>query len=507
MKPLLTIFHRIPRILTIAALALGSGFAMSTSTPTATAGEVKPYNQIDFPELNELQLPEAERLELDNGLVVFLLPDRELPLVNFFALNHGGVVYDPEDKAGLAAMTAEVMRSGGSVERSGDEIDEYLESIAARIEFSASRTTASAEGSSLVEDFPDVLKLFAEILREPAFPEDKLALERVQQNSAISRRNDQPMEIAQREFRKLIYGADSSFTQYPEYETIANIGAEDLKEFHKTFYQPAGMVLCVWGDFEIDAMKTLVKDTFGDWKKTEERPELPSDIHAVDPGLYVVSREVLEMGPERSQSVIFLGHVGGKRDNPDFFPLQVMNRVLSEGFTSRLFVNVRSTKGLAYAVFGQYASFYEYPGIFYAGSLTQSQRAVEAVEAIKHEIRRLREDTVSEQELHVAKEGFLNSFVFNFDDKGQILQRLATYELHGYPLDFLQKTRNEVEKVTREDVLRVAKEYLRPEDLRVLVVGNLTPDSPLFEPLGEATEVDVTIPEPEAAVPAAETEE
>jgi zinc protease len=311
------------------------------------------------------------------------------------------------------------------------------------------------------------------------------------------------MDIARREFRELIYGADSPFSSHTEYETIQGIGREDLLEFHQTFYQPQNTVLGIWGDFDPAEMKKLVRETFGDWKNTGEVPELPEKIDAVQPGTYAVTK------PDLVQSVIFLGHLGGKRDNPDFFPLQVMNRILSGGFTSRLFVNVRSTKGLAYSVFGAYASFYDYPGIFYAGCLTKNERAVEAVEAIVHEVNRLKEEKVSEEELQVAKEGFLNSFVFNFDDKGQIIQRMLTYELHGYPLDFLQKTKDEVEKVTREDVFRVAREYLRPEDFRVLVVGNLEPDDPAFEPLGEVSAVDITIPEPTPAdeLPAPSTEE
>jgi predicted Zn-dependent peptidase/outer membrane lipoprotein-sorting protein len=449
------------------------------------------YEDLEYPPIEDLQVPDAERVTLDNGLVVYLLEDDELPLVEFRARIGTGSVYEPAEKAGLADLTGTVMRTGGTANRSGDAINRLLERIAASVETDIGTTSGTASASSLKDHVDTTLAVLADILRRPTFAQEKIEVAKTDMRSNISRRNDDPQQVAFREFRHLVYGKDSPYSRQPEYATVDAITREDLIDFHDRFFQPNNVILGVWGDFETEEMVEKLRSTLGDWE--------PMEVHLPEPPpVEASSGSAVNFIPKSdvNQSVIMMGHLGGQRDNPDYFALQVMNNILGGGFASRLFRNVRAEKGLAYAVFGQYGANYDYPGIFYAGSMTRSEATVEAVRAVRHEVESMLEDPVTEEELAQAKESFLNSFVFNFDSRGEIVNRLLTYEYYDYPRDFLQQIRDGIEEVTREDVQRVARQYLKVDSMQTLVVGNRDDfDTPLSE-LGEVNEIEITIPTP-----------
>jgi zinc protease len=204
----------------------------------------------------------------------------------------------------------------------------------------------------------------------------------------------------------------------------------------------------------------------------------------------VVSKEDI------NQSCIYLGHIGGLMSDPDYFALILMNRILGGSFTSRLFKNVRSRLGLAYSVSGSYGSNYDHPGVFSVVCQTKSESTVHAIRAMIEEVAKMTEEEVTDEELALAKEGYLNSFVFNFDMKGAIVERLMVYEYFGYPADFLQKTRQNVEKVTKADILRVARNNLHPDKMQILAVGRPEDFDEPMSVLGPVHEIDVAIPTP-----------
>ena len=460
----------------------------------------KHYKDIKYPAPHELKIPKVERVVLDNGMILYLVEDHELPLINLSARIGVGSIYEPADKIGLASITGAVMRTGGTTSMSGDEIDELLESIAASVETQIGLTSGSASMSVLKEDLDTGLSVLHDILLHPAFPQDKIDLRKVEERSFISRRNDDVNGIAFREFSKLIYGAQSVFARHPEYATIDAITREDLIAFHQKYFHPNNVMLGVWGDFKTKDMVKKLRTRFADWKKGDfQRPPTPPVPYNFDYSVNFIRKE------DVNQSTILLGHLGGRLDNPDYFALRVMNEILSGGFASRLFSRVRSDQGLAYAVFGQYGANFDYPGQFYAGCMTKSQTTVEAIKSLLHEIELLKQEEVTDKELALAKESYLNSFVFNFDTKSEVVNRLMTYEYYGYPKDFLQQTKANIEKVTKAEVLRVAQKYLQPDKVRILVVGN---DKDFDEPLsvlGAVHDIDITIPvAEEAAVEATE---
>lgn len=461
----------------------------------ASAAMPKHYTELEFPPLPEIQVPEYERYQLDNGAVVFLLQDRELPLVEGRAFFHTGKRLEPEDKVGLASLTSEVMRSGGTKQHSADELNQILARKAAAVETSVARTYGKATFNALSEDKELVMSLFAEVLRQPTFDQQKLELAKTQRRGQISRRNDDPSDIASREFRKLVYGDQSPYARTMEYSTIENISRADLIDFYQQYMHPNNMILGIVGDFDMDRMRSLVEEKFADWEPLPDLDvrSLPEVEQARKSGVFKVDR------PQLSQSYVRLGHLGGQISSPDFPALSVLNQVLN-GFGGRLFDQIRSQQGLAYSVYGLWQPRYDYPGYFVAGGQTQSQTTVPFIKAIVKEIKKVRQEPITAEELNFAQESTLNSFVFNFDSPEKTLSRLMRYEYYGYPQDFIFQYREAVENTTIEQVQQAAQKYLHPDCLVTLVVGNTDAIEPPLSSLGENVQVesiDISIPKPQ----------
>lgn len=453
--------------------------------------QVKDHTKIKYPKLPELKVPKPEIYALDNGMKVFLLEDHELPLISVRAMIRTGSNYDPADKTGLAGLFGQVHREGGTVSMSGDEMDDYLAARAAFVETGMGGDSGSANMNCLRDDFDDVFKLFAELLRSPALAEDKLKLAKVQANTGIARRNDTQGAITGREFRRLIYGADSPLGRMVEYATVEAVSRDDLVAWHGKYYHPNNVLLGVVGDFDSEAMKGKIEATFGDWAKGPAFSEAEVPYREeTDTGIYFVEKS------DVTQADIRMGHLGITRKNPDFFAVQVMNEVLGGGFASRLFSNVRSEKGLAYSVFGGVGSGYMRPGVFQVGLQTASENATKAIAALREEVNGIIANPPTSEEMKRAKEVIFNSFIFNYTSRGQILNQQMIYAYYGMPLDFLDTYLANIDKVTASDVTRVAKKCVHPDTMTLLVVGKKTDIKEPLDTLGEVTTLDITIPPP-----------
>jgi len=458
----------------------------------AVAATAKHYTQLEFAPLPEVKLPKYERFVLKNGMVVYLLEDRELPLVGGTALVRTGDRLEPANKVGLASLTGTVMRTGGTTEHPPDELNQLLEQQAATVETEINTTSGSASFNALSEDLPAVFELFSEVLRSPRFEAQQLELAKTQVRGGIARRNDSPDAIAEREFQKLIYGANSPYARTVEYTTLDNISRDDVVGFYQQYFHPNNTILGIVGDFNSQEMRSLIEKYLGDWQPNPKiaKPSLPSVSQAKLGGVFVANQ------PQLTQSYVQIGHLGGKFDSPDYAALDVLSGVLN-GFGGRLFNSVRSRQGLAYSVYGVWSPRYDYPGIFLAGGQTRSDATVPFIKAVRSEIERLQAELVTPAELSFAKDSVLNSFVFNFADPAQTLSRLMRYEYFGYPADFIFRYQRGVEATTAADVQRVAKTYLKPEQLVTMVVGNTSAiNPPLTELAAQVTPVDITIAAP-----------
>jgi zinc protease len=448
------------------------------------------YQDLKYPPLAELKIPEVKRVVLPNGMIIFLAEDHTLPLIELSAKIRTGSVYEPADKAGLAEITGSVMRTGGAGKRSGDQIDDELESMGASLEIRIGTTEGGANLSVLKDDIDKGLAILADILMNPRFEQDKIDLAKVRQKSGISRRNDMAGQVARREFEKLIYGASSPYARTAEYYTLDNIDRDDLVEFHQKYFHPNSVILGVWGDFKTSEMLSRIKKVFAPWRAAKgEGLELPRVDYQYHSSVCLVNK------PEVNQSNVYLGHIGSTVDDPDYFALTVMNSIFGRSFSSRLFNKVRTEEGLAYHVSGAYNCNPGFPGTFYVLCQTKSQSTVEAIRYMQEEIKRLTTEEVTDEELNRAKEGYLNSFAFKFDTKQKIVERLMYYEYYGMPLDFLQKTKTEIERVTKADILKAAQSHLHPDDLVILAVGNPQDFDQPLSVLGSVDTLDITIPE------------
>ncbi len=452
----------------------------------------KPHEGLQYPELRDFEIPEPEQFTF-NGITFFLLQDDELPLINVNVLVNGGSWMDPGNKAGVATLTGRVMRSGGSAQFPEEELNELLENRAASMETRFGLTTGSASMNVLKDDFDELLPVFVDLLKNPLFPQERVDLAKTQQRTAISRRNEEGSNVATREFRSLIYGAESVYARNIEYATLNNITREDLVEFHKSTYQGSNMMVGIVGDFDPDAIRSQLEETFGILDEGEPvETELPDVEYEFEEGLFFAHKG------DMNQSQIRLGHIGGYRDNPDYAALQVMNQILSGGFSGRLMREVRTDQGLAYSVYGSYSSNVRYPGVFYAGLSTAAETTKEALDATLYQIQRLQNEPVTEQELEETKERIFNRIIFRYDSYSRILsERMNNFNL-GLPEDSFEKYIEQVREVTVDDIHRVANEYLQSDKVKILIVGNRDLIEDQLDALGPYEEVDISIPRPAA---------
>lgn len=461
------------------------------------APKVPAPKDLKYPPLSQVKIPVPVEATLSNGMKVFLLEDHELPLVSGLALVKTGNLFDPADKRGLADVTATVLRSGGTRAKSGDQIDEELENIAASVEAGMDETSASVSFSGLKESAPTLLKQFKEILSDPEFRQDKVDLVLTQYKSSIARRNDEAGGIPSRELSSILYGRDNSYGWQIEYEHLNNIKRDDLIAFYRRYYFPKNIMLAVYGDFSPEQMKQQLEAIFADWKVEQQPvPAFPSVTAKPAPGIYLGEKE------DVTQTFFSIGHLGGTLRDPDYAALEVTATILGQGFSSRLMSQVRTKLGYAYSIGASWSAQYNHPGTFRIGGSTKSASTVDALKAIRVELDKIRTAEVTPRELAEAKEGVLNSFVFNFDSPSKTLSRALRYEYYGYPKDFLMQYQKAISAVTQADVLRVAKQHFRPDDLTIVAVGNPKAFGKPLSELGKVSTLDLTIPEPKQEVAA-----
>ncbi|NJM45534.1 MAG: insulinase family protein [Alkalinema sp. RU_4_3] len=487
MKILVVAFCFIVLPLVLLLLAIQPAHARDLPAPSS---EAKFYRDLQFPPLAEVKVPKYDRFVLPNGLIVYLMEDRDLPLISGTLLMHGGDRYDKPSQTGLGSLAGDLLRAGGTKLHTADQLNGILEQKAAMIESGVDSNSVSVSFRGLRFDFPELFSLFAEVVQKPAFDPNQLELLKLQSRGGIERRNDDPGSIASRELNKLIYGATSPYASQIEYKTIAAIDRPSIEAFYRRWVVPKGNILGIYGDFDATQVRTEIEAKFGQWSPTAEPAPAVAEVKQQQiGGVFFVDQ------PQLNQSQVQIGHLGGKSDSPDYPALSVMDEVLN-GFGARLFNEVRSRQGLAYSVYASWSPGEDYPGMFLAGGETRSAATVPLIRSVRREIDRIRQEPISEVELTAAKDTVLNAFVFQFQSPVQTLSRLIQYEFLGYPADFLQRYRARVEATTVADVLRVAQTYLQPDRLVTLVVGNRSQIKPGLAELGRVKTLDIMIPQP-----------
>jgi zinc protease len=453
--------------------------------------QIKPWEQIPTPKLHDFSPHQPQRIALKNGIVIFLQEDHELPFISGSVFIPGGARDEDPAKAGLVSLYGQAWRTSGTVKLSGDALDDLLEVKAAHIEAGGDVDSTALSWDSLKGDSDQVFSLALDLLLHPNFTAEKLKLAQQQVATGIVRRNDDEGEIADRESAKMVYGSNSPYTRQPELATISAVTLDDLKAWHdRTIH--GKLIVSVSGDFDPVAMEAKLRAAFESLPSS--KPLLPRHDSFTDPkpGVYFIDKE------DVNQSNIEIVGLGTDRHNPDVPALAVMNEILGGGFASRLFQKIRTELGLAYAVGGSYGYTWDHPGEFHALVMTKSISTVDATKAALAEINGLTTRPFTEEELARAKDNILNSFLFRYDTREKVLAVRVRLEFYGYQPDYLETYKAALEKVTVADLDRVARKYIHPEKLAILVVGNGPEIKPGLDELklGPVQPIDITIPMP-----------
>jgi len=464
-------------------LALG---LVGASLALAAAAQKHPRDLGPAPEL-KFKMTKPAMFTLSNGIQCFFMEDKELPLISLEGLFKGGSLYEPAGKSGLAALAGQVLRSGGTKTLTGDQINEELEFIAASIESYSGRRYMTVSGDSLKKDFDRLVTLYADIIMNPEFRQDKIDLARNQTLESMRRRWDQPMQVAGMLFNEKVYGPGSPFGRRATPASIQALTREDLIAFHNANYAPNNFYLGICGDLTMAEAKAALEKAFGKWpKKKVTLPEVASPVETADGTIYHAAKDT-------PQGNVYMGHLGIPQNSPDQFKVELMNEIMGGGsFTARLMKELRSNRGLTYGIYGGVGEGSgKHRGVFQIGSQLKAAKFVEAVETVKGIIKDMQANPVTDEEISTSKNSLINSFVFRFEDKGQILSQYMSLKLDGYPENYLETYIDNIRKVTKADIQDAARKYMDPAKMILVVVG----DDKLFDKplstLGKVVPVDL----------------
>lgn len=448
----------------------------------ALAGRAKHPRDLEYPEL-ALTTPEYEELAFDNGMTGFLIEDHEIPVVDIFMIL--STSHAPKDKSGLNSLSAWVMRNGGSEDWPGERINEELEFVAANVELDGHGRYCSVRLNCLRKDLDLCLEVLGEILARPAFPEDKIELRRETMLERIRRENDDPRGIARREFARIVYG-DHPRAWDPTIESVGAITRDDLIAYHDAFFRPNNAIVGIAGDVTAAEIAEAFDRAFEKWEPgpVTVEPEPTMEL-AFEPSLSYVEKEM-------NQAVIMIGHLGLNSNDENAEAVRIMNFSLGGGaFGTRITQRVRTEEGLAYAAYSVYQGTDENYGLFYASSQTRSDAVGRAITLITEIIAEMNAEGPTPDELELARESYLNQHAFEYENNSAVIRRLVQLRWEERPLDEPEREIEKINDLTLEDVRAAARDYLHPEGLAILVVGDeSTFDQPLSN-FGEVNRIEI----------------
>ena len=436
------------------------------------------------PEPIAYQAPEPLHATLSNGIEVYLLEDRSLPLVQGVAYVEAPSAFDPPGLEGLAAITATMLREGGTSQLTPDELDLRLEELAGSVEGASIDVLASVSFDTLTDTRDEVMGLWRDVLLEPRFDEGRLQVLKQRQVEAIRRVVDDPVQLAFREFVRLAYDGHPAGAQ-PTEASVAAVGQQEVRDFYDSYFGPANTVVAVTGDFEAQEMLGALEGLLGGWQNELASPPEVPPVAPPEGSIYLLHRPI-------TQSVVIVGHPAVRAYTPEYNDLDVANYVLGGGgFSSRLFEEIRTRRGLAYSTGSALSQGFDWPGLFYAFTISPAGETGAVLELLLSEVERLQEQGVGEEELENARRSILNASLFRFASPADVTARTARVRLLGLDPDYYERYIENLQTIGADQVREVAREELDLGRAIILVVGDASQVAEALEPFGEVETLEL----------------
>ena len=486
------------KLLLLPILSLGFAFAvLAQGDAIPDRPEKLTYRALKY----EPPDPKQFRVQLKGGPVAYVVPDRELPLVTISVYVRCGAYLQPEGKEGVSDLTGYLLVRGGTLTRKAEDLEERLAFLAANLNTSVGADQGNVSLNLLSKDLDEGLGILRDVLAAPRFQEDRFALRKQQTLQDMKQRNDESTAIEGRERGFLAFGDAFFANHYSTEASVNSLTPADLQAFHKKWFHPANFIIAASGDFDRDAMINKLETLSADWPFTgDPAPPVPTNIRMGEPGAYLVNKDV-------NQGRVAMMLPGLLRTDPDYFSAVIMNDILGGGgFTSRIVNRVRSDEGLAYSAGSSLPGGVYYPLTFTAGFQSKSRTVAYAVSIVKEEVAKMTTTPVTDEEINTSKKGFIERFPRAFASKAQVAGTFAQDEYTGrfkQDPDYYKKYRAHLDAVTKDDIQRVAKRLLHPDDFRILVVGQKDeilkghPDHPVkLTELGKGKLTEVPLRDP-----------
>ena len=416
----------------------------------------------------KVKLPRAEEATLPNGLRVILLRSTKVPTFNMQMVVLSGGLSDKPDYRGLASSTATLLREG-TAKRSSKDIAEQVDALGATLGANSglASMTTNVTAAGLVENLDQTLELFADVIRNPTFPQAEVDKYRTRMLAQLQLQRSSPQFLAAEQFQRAIYGTEhpAALVSTPA-ESFKKLTSKDLADFHSTYYRPNNAILAIVGDVTLKGLMPKLQKAFGDWQKANVPaatiPQAPAQA---------ASRILLIDRPGSVQTVLQLGTLGIERTSPDYFSVLLADRVLGGGPSGRLFLNLREDKGYTYGAYSGFGGS-RFRGTWQASSEVRTDVTEGAMKEFMFELKRLRDEKVSADELANAKTAIVGSFALSLEQPQALLQNIITQKLYNLPDDYWDTYPQKVAAITAEDVQRVAQKYLDLGHLQVVAVGD-----------------------------------
>ncbi|HEX9860618.1 MAG TPA: pitrilysin family protein [Nitrospirota bacterium] len=412
--------------------------------------------------------PLGERYVLDNGMVLLVKENHALPVVMVNMIIKAGSIMEKPEKAGLAHLTAGLMTKGAGG-MGANEISEAIEFVGGSLSVGGGTDYASARLTVLRKDADAGFGLLGKALKEPAFEQSEIDRLKKTIKAGIIRGEQDPGTVASKAYAKAVFGEEHPYGRpmVGTVETVDAVTRDDIVGFHDALYAPNNTIIAVVGDITADEAKSLIAKHLSGWEKKDiPAPVFPDTPKASGVKDITVNRDI-------TQANILMGHVGISREDPDYYALYVMNYALGGGgFASRILDKIRDDMGLAYSAYSYFMA-QKYDGSFQVGMETKNESARTAIDETLKLIEKMKAEGVTDAELQDAKDYITGSFPRRQDTNSKIADLLAQVEYYNLGLDYFDMYQREIDKVTKDDVIRVARKYLHPDNIYVVVVGDL----------------------------------